>query len=80
VVNTSKQPQTITINLLGLQGAPTATTITLSHDGMDDENTLDNPEKITPKTGSIQCEAGKKNSVLNDEILPMNFRIYKIKK
>ena len=80
VVNTSKQPQTITINLLGLQGAPTATTITLSHDGMDDENTLDNPEKITPKTGSIQCEAGKKNSMLNDEILPMNFRIYKIKK
>ena len=80
VVNTSKQPQAISINLLGLQGARTATTITLCHDGMDDENTLDNPEKITPTTGSVQCEAGKKCSVLNDEISPMSFRIFKIKR
>ena len=55
-------------------------TITLCHDGMDDENSLDNPEKITPKTGSLKCEAGKKNTVLNDELQPMSFRIYKIKK
>jgi alpha-L-arabinofuranosidase len=80
VVNTSKQPQAITMNLLGLQGAPTAATITLCHNGLDDENTLDNPEKITPTTGSLQCEAGKKCTVLNDELQPMSFRIYKIKK
>jgi len=80
VVNTSKQSQPISINLLGLQGAPTATTITLCHDGMDDENTLDNPEKITPTTGSLQCETGKKCTVLNDELQQMSFRIYKIKK
>ena len=80
VVNTSKQPQAISLNLQGLQGARTAETITLCHDGMDDENCLDNPEKITPKTGSLECEAGKKNTVLNDELQPMSFRIYKIKK
>ncbi len=80
VVNTSKQPQAISLNLQGLKGARTAETITLCHDGMDDENCLDNPEKITPKTGSLECEAGKKNTVLNDELQPMSFRIYKIKK
>ena len=80
VVNTSKQPQAISLNLQGLQGARTAETITLCHDGMDDENCLDNPEKITPKTGSIECEAGKKSTILNDELQPMSFRIYKIRK
>lgn len=80
VVNTSKQPQAISLNLQGVKGARTAETITLCHNAMDDENSLDNPEKITPKTGSLQCEAGKKNTVLNDELQPMSFRIYKIKK
>ena len=80
VVNTSKQPQAITINLLGLQGAPTATTITLSHDGMDDENSLDNPEKIIPVEGTCQVDAGKKASLLLDDIPAKTFRIYKIKK
>ena len=80
VVNTSKQPQAISLNLQGVKGARTAETITLCHNAMDDENSLDNPEKITPKTGTLQCEAGKKNTVLNDELQPMSFRIYKIKK
>jgi alpha-L-arabinofuranosidase len=80
VVNTSKQPQAISLNLQGVKGARTAETITLCHNAMDDENCLDNPEKITPKAGTLQCEAGKKNTVLNDELQPMSFRIYKIKK
>ena len=80
VVNTSKQPQAISLNLQGVKGARTAETITLCHNAMDDENSLDNPEKITPKAGTLQCEAGKKNTVLNDELQPMSFRIYKIKK
>ena len=80
VINTSKQKQAITLNLLGIKGERIAQTITLCHDGMDDENTLDNPEKITSKQGTLQCEAGKKNTVLNDELQPMSFRLYKIKK
>ena len=81
VVNTSKQTQPVTLNLQGIKGSRTAETLTLSWSGsMDDENTLDQPEKITPKTGSIGCTADKKQTVLNDELPAMSFRIYKIKK
>ena len=47
---------------------------------MDDENTLDQPEKIVPKAGTVKVEAAKKNAVLNDDMPAMTFRIYKIKK
>ena len=80
VVNTSKQPQPISVNLLGLKGGRTAETITLSHSNMDDENTLEQPEKIIPRTGSATVEAGKSNAVLTDEVPAMTFRIYKVKK
>ena len=80
VINTSKEKQSVSINLLGLKGAAQAETITLTHNEMDAENTLDEPEKITPKTGTVSCEAGKKNSILNVELPAMSFRIYKIKK
>lgn len=80
VINTSKEKQSVSINLLGLKGAAQAETITLTHNEMDAENTLDEPEKITPKAGTVSCEAGKKNSILNDELPAMSFRIYKIKK
>ena len=80
VINTSRQPQAVTLNLTGMKGARTAETLTLSHDGsMDDENTLDQPDKICPKAGSISCEAGKKSTVLADEVPAMAFRLYKIK-
>ena len=79
VINTSKQTQSVALNLLGLKGEHTARTITLCHDGMDDENTLDNPELITPQEGTILCEAGKKNTILNDHLQQMSFRVYKIK-
>jgi alpha-L-arabinofuranosidase len=81
VINTSKQERPISINLLGMKGEHAATTLTLSHNGSyDDENTLDNPEKITPKAGSAKAEDGKKNSVLNDQVPAMSFRLYRIKK
>ena len=81
VVNTSKQTQPITLNLLGIKGERTAQTLTLSHNGsMDDENTLDQPEKITPKAGTVECTADKKQTVLNDQLPAMTFRLYRIKK
>jgi alpha-L-arabinofuranosidase len=81
VVNTAKQPQSVSISLEGMKGERDATTLTLSHNGsMDDENTLDQPEKITPKAGSVKVEAGKKNAVLTDEVPAMTFRLYRIKK
>ena len=80
VVNTSKQKQPVTINLTGLKGERTANTITLCHDGMDDENTLDQPEKIIPQNGTLKLEAGKKSTVINDELPATTFRIYKVRK
>ena len=81
VINTSKQAQSVQLNLQGVKGERTATTLTLSYSGNpDDENTLDQPEKIVPKTGSVQVEAGKKAAVLSDELPAMSFRLYKIKK
>ena len=80
VVNTSKQPQPIRLNLQGMKGEHKAETLTLSWAGkMEDENTLDQPEKITPKKGSVDCVAEKKLTVLNDELPAMAFRLYRIK-
>jgi alpha-L-arabinofuranosidase len=79
VVNTSDQPQPLSIRLQGLKGAHTAETITLSHDSMDDENTLDEPEKIVPQAGTCQVEAGKTASVIQDNLPAKTFRIYKVK-
>lgn len=80
IINTSKTAQSITVNLSGLKGVKGAETITLTHSGMNDENTLDQPRKIEPKKGTITCQAGTKSTVLQDEIAPMTFRLYKIKK
>ena len=80
VVNTGDQAQPINIQLQGIKGARTANTITLCHDGMDDENTLDEPEKIIPQPGTCQVEAGKLAAYINDNLPAKSFRIYKIKK
>ena len=80
VANTSKQQQPITLNLKGMKGERTAQTLTLSHDGLDDENSICKPELITPQPGTIQVTADKRQSVLADQLPPMSFRIYRIKK
>ncbi len=83
IANTSKKAQDITVNLLNMKGERNAQTLTLAHDGaLEDENTLDNPTKITPKAGSVKCGVtGKKDqTVLNDKLPAMSFRMYKIKK
>jgi alpha-L-arabinofuranosidase len=79
VVNTSEKSQPVSIQLNGMKGVHTAKTITLTHDGDDDENTLDNPERITPQEGTCQVDAGKKASLLLDDLPAKTFRIYKIK-
>ena len=80
VVNTSKQPQSVQLNLQGMSGNHTAQTLTLAHNGsMDDENTLAQPELITPKSGTATCTADKKAVVISDELPAMSFRVYKVK-
>jgi alpha-L-arabinofuranosidase len=81
VVNTSKQAQPIQVNILGVTGERNAETLTLQHNGsMDDENTLDQPDKIFPKKGSVKCMAEKKQVVLSDQMPAMSFRLYKVRK
>lgn len=80
VANTSKQKQTVAFNLSDIKGERTAKTLTLCHDGMDDENSICKPELITPKTGTAQVTAAGKSAVLNDELPSMSFRIYRIAK
>ena len=80
VANTSKQKQTVAFNLSDIKGERTAKTLTLCHDGMDDENSIGKPELITPKTGTAQVTAAGKSAVLNDELPSMSFRIYRIAK
>ena len=77
VVNTSKTAQPIMVNLKDLT-ATTATTQTLSHQVMDDENSIAHPEFITPQKGTIAVEGGKKQSVITDQLPAMSFRIYRI--
>ena len=79
IINTSKVPQPVTLSLLGMKGTPTAQTLTLVHHHMDDENTLEQPEKIIPHPGSVACEEGKKGATLTDELPPVSFRLYRIK-
>jgi alpha-L-arabinofuranosidase len=83
VVNTSEQPQAVSITLAGMKGERSVETLTLQHSGsMDDENTIAQPFKIRPVIGSASCEAtGKKQqTVLNDEVPAMAFRLYKVKR
>ena len=83
VINTSGQSQNIAINLLGMTGKKTAKTLTLQHKGsMDDENTLDEPNKIVPKEGSVNCATDEKTeqTVLKDLMPAMSFRVYKVKR
>lgn len=81
VVNTTAQPQDILLNFNGLKGDRTAQTLTLSYSGSkDDDNTLDNPTRITPQPGTCPVAAGKKTATLTDQLPALSFRLYKVKK
>ena len=80
VANTSRTEQPIQLNLLDVKTAGTAQTLTLSHSGMDDENSIQHPEFITPKPGSVPFTADKKQATLTDQLPAMSFRIYRLKK
>ena len=80
IANTSKTRQAVSFNLNGMKGDRTAQTLTLCHDGMDDENSICKPELITPQPGTAQVKADKKQAVLSDELPAMSFRIYRFKK
>ena len=79
IINTSKTDQPVSVNLKGLKGEKDVELLTLTSTEMDADNTLDNPEQIVPQKGSMKCEADKKNTVLNDNVPAMTFRLYQVK-
>jgi len=80
VANTSKQAQPVEMRFSDVKGDRTVQTLTLCHQGMDDENSIEKPELITPQKGSAQVVGGKKQAVLNDQLPAMSFRVYRFKK
>lgn len=80
VVNTNKTAQSVSVNLKGIKGEKTAKVTTLTCNDLNAENTIEEPEKITPKESTMTCKAGKSSTVIEDEIAPMTFKVYRIKK
>ena len=79
VANVSEKAQPISLEFKGLKKSVTlgdGKSITLHTENPDAENTLDNPNLITPKESSISIEG----NTLNTEIGAMTFAVYKFKK
>ncbi len=67
VANTSETDQDISIHLSGIKKKETlgeAKRITLRTNDLDSENTLDEPDKITPKTAPLALDGNKVNTTL----------------
>ena len=83
VVNTSDWAQNITVSLKGMTRPAMALTTTLTSTEMDDENTLDEPNRIVPLEGTVPVAAAVKGkipaSMLQDTLPAKTFRVYRIK-
>ena len=76
VINTSDKAQEVTLNLKGMKGTHNAQLIFFHSDNLTAENTLEEPEKIIPRTMSITMNAPAQNV----SVPARTFCIYKIKK
>ena len=80
VANTSRTVQSIQLKLADMAAYSTVRTWSLCHNGMDDENSIRQPQLIKPMESVIPCSSDKKQTVVTDNLPPMSFRIYRIKK
>ena len=62
-----------------MKGSHNVETLTLTSSDMDADNSLENPNRITPHKGSTKA-TGEKVTVLEDNVPAMTFRIYRIQK
>lgn len=79
VINTSDKVQPVTLKFEGMRKATTLTEgkcITFSSNNILEDNTVDNPNNILPKETDVNIE-GK---VLDTQVAPYTFVIYKFKK
>lgn len=79
IANTSDKAQKVNLEFKGLKKSVKlgeGKCITLHSDNLEAENTLDNPNLVTPKESSVHIEG----NILNTEVGAMTFAIYKFKK
>ena len=79
IANTSDKAQKVNLEFKGLKKSVKlgeGKCITLHSDNLEAENTLDNPNLVTPKESSVNIEG----NTLNTEVGAMTFAIYKFKK
>ncbi len=75
VANVSDKAQPVKLNLKGLKKATGAKVITLTSSDPVAENTLDNPEKITPKESDVTLSG----TTIDTEVAPKSFNVFVIK-
>ena len=78
VINTSDKVQPVTVTFAGLKKKVTlgnGTCITLHADNPDIDNTIQQPNIVSPKTKPVSIEG----NVLNTEVAAQTFAIYKFK-
>lgn len=75
VANVSDKAQPVKLNLKGLKKATGAKVITLTSSDPVAENTLDNPEKITPKESNVTLSG----TTIDTEVAPKSFNVFVIK-
>ena len=82
IVNTSREKQPVSVTFKDMKGERTAQVLELFNNGrMDDENSISRPELIHPVPRTMQCTVNEKQvTVLSDQLPPMSFCIYRIKK
>jgi len=76
IVNTSDDPQSISLNFKGMKGQYEGTVTTFHADDLDGENTLDEPTKYVPTTASLQFSAPNATVTVGAK----TFAMYKIRK
>jgi alpha-L-arabinofuranosidase len=75
VANVSDKAQPVKLNLKGLKKATGAKVITLTSSDPVAENTLENPEKITPKESDVTLNG----TTIDTEVAPKSFNVFVIK-
>ena len=75
VANVSDKAQPVKLNLKGLKKATGAKVITLTSSDSVAENTLENPEKITPKESDVTLTG----TTIDTEVAPKSFNVFVIK-
>lgn len=75
VANVSDKAQPVKLNLKGLKKATGAKVITLTSSDPVAENTLENPEKITPKESNVTLNG----TTIDTEVAPKSFNVFVIK-